>query len=257
MIVNRIDSGWEVIYQPAHALLSAQLAGRWCANTRPTRWWQTLNAVAQHDNGWHEWEVAPKITDDGMPRNFTQMTPWDAIAQWRRGVARGRHQGRWVSLLISRHATSLYQARRGELPELDLFLDEQLAQQQAWMSQLNATEEEVATAYAIIRWTDWLSLILCWRRLPKPNERHSVSVGTGPDGVNYEVMRTFEGSVMLDPWPFEEARFTVSVETRLLEEKTFESDAALTAALANAPVHVRTWELVCESVGYLESAWRG
>ena len=255
MIVNRTDCGWEIIYQPAHALLSAQLAAYWRADTRPTRWWQTLNAVAQHDNGWHEWEVAAKITDDGMPRNFTQMTPWDAIAQWQRGVARGRHQSRWVGLLISRHATSLYEARQGELPELDQFLHEQLAQQQAWMAELNVSEDEVATAYAMIRWTDWLSLILCWRRLP--DHGRSIDVGKGSDGVNYKVKRAVDGAVMLDPWPFEPLSFSLSVETRLLEQSTFEDDAALRAALASAPITMRKWEFTSLDIGYLESVWRG
>ena len=255
MIVNRIDKGWEVVYQPAHALLSAQLAGRWQVKTRPIRWWQTLNAVALHDNGWHEWEAAPKITDKGAPRNFTQMTPSDAIAQWRRGVARGAHQNRWVGLLISRHATSLYKGREGELHELDHFLSEQVAQQQSWMQELNVTEEEVECAYAMIRWTDWLSLILCWRRLPA-NEQ-PITVGKGSDGVNYEVRASRNGRILLSPWPFEPEAFSVSVETRRLEQDVFEDDATLASALAKAPIIVRQWDLVSAQVNYLESVWRG
>ena len=120
-----------------------------------------------------------------------------AIAQWRRGVTRGRHQGRWVGLLISRHATSLYEGRQGDLPELDQFLQEQLAQQQRWMGELNVTEEEVATAYAMIRWTDWLSLILCWRRLP--DDGQPIRVGEGSDGITYQAMRRPDGTVTLNP----------------------------------------------------------
>lgn len=255
MIVNRMEKGWEVVYQPAHALLSAQLAGQWQMQTRPIRWWQTLDAVAQHDNGWHEWEVAPKITNQGAPRNFTQMTPSDAIAQWRRGIARGVHQNRWVGLLISRHATSLYEGREGELEELHHFLSEQLAQQQRWMQQLNVTEEQVERAYAMIRWTDWLSLILCWRRLPA-NEQ-PISVGKGSDGLNYQVKRCADGTITLYPWPFESVGFTVSVETRQLEENAFADDAALAEALANAPLIVRKWEFLSPKASYLETVWRG
>ncbi len=254
MIVNRMKDGWEVIYQPAHALLSAQFAGEWQVMTRPIRWWQTLNAVALHDNGWHEWEMAAKVTADGAPRNFTEMTPADAMGQWRRGVARGRHQSRWVGLLISRHATSLYEDRVGEVEELDRFLDEQLAQQKEWMEELEVTEEQVEQAYAMIRWTDWLSLILCWRRLPA--DEQLILVGKGSDGVEYEVKENANGAITLFPWPFEAEQFTVSVETRQLAQDTFANDVELADALANAPIIVREWEVVSPEVGYLESVWR-
>ena len=241
MIANRTPDGWEVIYQPAHALLSARLAGRWRWAARPARWWQTLVAVAQHDNGWREWEERPTRTEAGEPRNFTQMSPQDALAQWRRGVASGLHQGRWVGLLVSRHATSLYDSRRGELADLDAFLDEQAAQQAAWIEALGTSEAEVERAYAMVRWTDWLSLILCWRRLPADGS--ALSVGEGPDGVQYEARQREDGAVAVAPWPFDEPRFRVTVEARRLARPTFESDAALREALAAAPVVERSWEL--------------
>jgi hypothetical protein len=242
MIVNPLNSGLEIIYQPAHALLSAQVAARWREAARPARWWETLVAVAQHDNGWHEWERAPQLDEEGVPRNFVSMPPPDAIAQWQRGVARGRHQGRWVGLLISRHASYLFESRRGELAELDDFLEEQGAQQEQWMRELGATREEVDPAYAMIRWTDWLSLVLGWRRLPEDGS--PISLGEASDGIRYDMLRRPDGSVTLQPWPFDEERFRVSVEVRRLSQSRFESDAALTAALAGAAVEVREWEMV-------------
>lgn len=249
MIVNKLEQGWEVIYQPAHALLSAQLAGRWEAKTRPGRWWETLTAVAQHDNGWREWEAAPLITDEGAPRNFTQMTPFDAIAQWERGITRGRHQSRWVGLLISLHATSLYEARRGELAELDAFLNEQAVLQEAWIEGVGTTREEALRAYRMVQWTDWLSLILCWRRLPEGGKE--VVVGEGVDGRRYVARRLpfdtlrvrNQGRVTVEPWPFYEAAFGVSVEARYLQQERFENHAELQAALANAPVMLKRWQV--------------
>lgn len=242
MIVNRTDTGWEVIYQPAHALVSAQLAARWRADARPPRWWETLIAVSQHDNGWREWEAEPRVNPDGTPRNFADGTLPDAIAQWTRGIARAQHQSRWVGLLVSRHATTLFEARRGEFAPLDDFLDEQQAQQAVWRAGLGATLKEVAHAYAMVRWSDWLSLVLCWRRLPE--DGNAIALGEGPDSVQYEARQRDDGTVTLAPWPFEETRFTVSVEARELEQPTFADDAALLAALVDAPVQVRTWELV-------------
>lgn len=239
MIVNKINEGWEVIYQPAHALLAAQLAGRW-ASVRPIRWWGTLVAVAEHDNGWHEWERAAKITAQGVPCNFTQMSIADAIAQWQRGIARGAHISRWVGLLISSHATYLNKPQRDKWVELERFIVEQEAQQGRWMEALGISEEEVKQAYAMIRWTDWLSLILCWRRLP--DDGQPVQVGEGSDGQRYEVMRRAEGTVTLEPWPFDEERFTVTVEARYLSQDKFDNDEALRKALALAPIIGKSWE---------------
>ncbi|MGH2541863.1 MAG: DUF3891 family protein [Ardenticatenaceae bacterium] len=242
MIVNPIESGVEIVYQPAHALLSAQVAAVWREGARPARWWQTLTAVAQHDNGWFEWELAPKLNEQGVPRSFIEMPPPDAVAQWRRGIARGQHQNRWVGLLISKHASHLFSPRRGELVELDAFLDEQLEQQEQWRRELGAGREETERAYAMIRWTDWFSLVLCWRRLPEDGS--PISVGEASDGIRYEMLRRSDGAVTLEPWPFGVEQFSVSVEARRLAQRTFESDEALREAIVSAPIIVRRWEFI-------------
>jgi hypothetical protein len=220
MIVNQTDTGWELICQPAHALLSLQLAARWKHEPHPpSRWWETLHAVAQHDNGWQEWEQEPKLTEAGTPQNFIHMPPPDAIAQWERGVGRGCHQSRWVGLLISRHATSLYAGRKGEVKALDEFLERQIAQQETWKRELGVSEAEVAESYRLIRFFDWLSLVLCWRRLP--DNGSPIALGMGPDGREYNAHRTDSGAVTLDPYPFAESDFTVTVEARVLHQKRF------------------------------------
>ncbi len=241
MIVNPTEFGLEIIFQPAHALLSAQVAARTTWAGVVPHWWQTLVAVAQHDNGWHEWEQAPTLNGAGSPRNFTEMTPQDAIAQWRRGVGRGLHQGRWVGLLISRHATSLYEARRGEVAALDAFLDEQGAQQARWIEALGVTEGEVARAYDVVRWSDWFSLVLCWRRVPEDGS--AISLGAGPDGQGYTMRRLDGERLTVEPWPFIEARFVVTVEARRLFHPTFEEASALKQALEGAEIQLKSWQI--------------
>lgn len=241
LIVNQIDGGWEIIYQPAHALLSAQAATRWRPAARPVRWAETLQAIGQHDNGWQAWERAPGLTPAGAPRNFTEQSLAESIAQWERGITRGLHQGRWIALLISLHACRLYEARRGESRTLALFLDGQAQQQARWRAALNVSAEEAMRAYALLRWCDWFSLILCWRRLPP--EGTPINVGEGPDGVKYEMHALPDGRVQMAPWPFEGGAFTVSVEARHLHEPHFADSEALAEALAEAPLHSLSWEM--------------
>lgn len=240
MIANPTADGWEIIYQPAHALLSAQVAGHWRATARPPRWGETVVAVAQHDNGWKEWEDAPRLTEGGTPVNFTEMALPDAIDQWHRGVARGAHQSCWVGLLISIHGTALYETHRGKSEALDRFLDEQHAQQKRWIAELGASEEEVSAAYAMVRWTDWFSLLLGWRRVPADGS--PVELGEGPDGVAYFIRQCPDATFTVDPWPFDPDSFTLTVEARHVAQPTFADSAALAAALTAAPPTPRAWE---------------
>lgn len=242
MIVNQTATGWEIIAQPAHALLSLQLAARWLHASEPPRWWETLHAVAHHDNGWHEWEREPKLTEAGHPQNFIHMPPPDAIAQWERGVGRGYHQSRWVGLLISRHATSLYSGRKGEVKALDEFLERQHTQQQTWMRELAVTEEEVALGYRWIRFFDWLSLVLCWRRLP--DNGSPIALGMGPDGREYVAQRTPTGEVTLNPYPFAEDAFTVTVEARVLHQKTFKDPELFKTIFWGVQPTLLEWQVV-------------
>jgi hypothetical protein len=248
MIVNQTETGWEVIYQPAHALLSLQLAAQWQHDILPPFWWETLHAVAQHDNGWHEWERAPKLTAQGTPQNFVHMSPQDAVDQWERGVARGYGQHQWVGLLISRHATSLYGSRVGEVPALDAFLERHRAHQAAWMADLGVSDEQVAQGYTWVRFFDWLSLVLCWRRLTPDGK--PLSLGMGPDGREYHARRTAEGAVTLDPYPFIKPDFTVTVEARALPHAAFDDLTAYQTLLVSLSPHTLTWRFVNEAAAH-------
>ncbi|WP_424584279.1 DUF3891 family protein, partial [Tunicatimonas sp.] len=38
MIVNQAETGWDIIFQRAHAILAAQIAMHWKIDTRPQPW---------------------------------------------------------------------------------------------------------------------------------------------------------------------------------------------------------------------------
>ena len=242
MIVNSLATGTEVIFQPAHALLAAQAAAQWRAEARPRPWQETVVAIAQHDNGWVEWEEAPTLTEAGQPRNFTETSLEESMAQWRRGVARGQHQSRWVGLLISHHATHLLGPRRGEGEGMAAFLDEQALGQARVEQALGVSPDEVARAYALLRWCDWLSLLLCWRRLP--DDGSPISLGVACDDEPYAMRRRDEEVVTVEPWPFGAERFELSVEARHLPWHYFDDGAALRQALDHAPIVTRRWQVV-------------
>lgn len=59
-------------------------------------------------------------------------------------------------MLISMHTSFLNEGKRGESPELDSFLDEQLANQVKWRKELNCSKEEAEKAYAFFQWREAL-----------------------------------------------------------------------------------------------------
>ena len=77
MIVNPIPTGWQIIYQQAHALLAAQLAWHWPPFLAADRWVGLLAATAQHDDeqaAWHGRGGHHGLTPAGAPANFTQQS---------------------------------------------------------------------------------------------------------------------------------------------------------------------------------------
>ncbi|MBC8171202.1 MAG: DUF3891 family protein [Anaerolineae bacterium] len=238
MIVNPTQSGWEVIYQPAHALLAARIAAQWRIDQRPTRWIETLVALAQHDDEAGEWIADNHLTDSGAPLDFmlnkkpSLHQPWLVTQDL-------QYKGQWAALLISMHMVFLYEPLRDEGPKFKTFLAEQLKSQKSWCSALKVPKKEAEAAYALFQWADRLSLILCRRELPEADR--ALEVSAGPDGTRYDVICR-DGFVTLQPWPFEESNFTVSVETLQLNQLSFKDDLELQVALQATPVTNLVWE---------------
>ncbi len=240
MIVHQIESGWEIIYHRAHALLAAEIAGHWNRKNSPMRLIETVAAISHHDDLEKEWEEK-NITPVGAPLDFTLDKNTD-LPKLKKHVKNSRYRGRWVTMLISMHTSFLNEGKRGESKELDSFLDEQLQMQEQIRKELQISKQEAEQAYAFMQWCDRFSLILCQQQLPE--DERALEISNGPDGKRYDVIQLKDGTVKVTPWPFEAKEFTVNVEASYLDQLQFESSAALTEALQTAPIKTKTWKLV-------------
>lgn len=241
MIVNHTPAGWQIIYQQAHALLAAQLLHQWPPFLPPDQWVGLLAAAAQHDDEQADWTGHYGLTPAGAPANFTMKE--FSLEQATRLMHAARFQGRWRSLLTSLHLSTLYESLRGQQAETDAFLDEQLAHQKTWRRELKLKKAQTDQAYALLHWCDRFSLILCRQELPEMGR--ALEIYRGPDGHRHEVRRpTEDGPVQVQPWPFREAQFSVSVEASVLHQLQFAHDAELAEALREAPIETLRWELV-------------
>lgn len=86
----RRDAGeqWLLISQVDHARVAADLAMAWgnddVARLPLAEW--LVPAVRDHDEGWRTWETAPTVTEDGVPRQFTEMSVDVANEIWGRSI---------------------------------------------------------------------------------------------------------------------------------------------------------------------------
>ncbi|MBF2002577.1 MAG: DUF3891 family protein [Synechococcales cyanobacterium M58_A2018_015] len=240
MIVHLVDDGWDVIYHRAHALLAAQIAGHWRRSDAPERLYETIAAISHHDDLEREWE-GDHLTEAGAPLDFTLDTE-SSLDKLKEQIASARYRGRWVTLLTSKHLCFLNQQQRGVSKEWDSFLDEQVKLQTRYCKELGISEADAERAYQFMRWCDRLSLILAQGKLPEAGR--ALEITSGIDGQRYDVRELEDGCVTVEPWPFEDKRFTVNVEACHLSELKYDSNEALIQALQTAPITVLEWTFV-------------
>ncbi len=112
-----------LITQPAHAELAGTMAVHWgneefkrpgdfAASEDSERLRQeVVLAVAEHDNGWWEWEADPPLSaEDGLPQGLAEVLadPVAGMERWLLGIPRLAEQHPYASLLMSDHAYWLY-----------------------------------------------------------------------------------------------------------------------------------------------------
>jgi hypothetical protein len=125
MLKTRVGDEIWLVTQPDHGQVAGYLAAHWGNDEfkRPGHYGRTADperlrdetvfAIAQHDNGWWEWEAAPELSDaDGLPLGLAEVlkSQQDGMNRWRNGLRRFPDHAH-ANLLISWQAYWLYAAR--------------------------------------------------------------------------------------------------------------------------------------------------
>lgn len=237
MIVNPLDSGWEIIFQRAHEMLAMQIATHWKKENRPERWAELLSAIAEHDNRQESWKGRRHLNKTGAPMDFTQKGFSAGQANGVTDVA--RYKSRYVALMISMHASYLYEPFRGTIDNINEFLDARLEDQKNWIKSLHMTKENALRDYNILHWTDRCSLVLCKNELPA--DEHKLEIFEDTEGKTSFISQRKNGTLAIDPWPFQENEFEVWVEARSVDQLTFQDDQELARTLLAVRPTEKKW----------------
>ena len=239
MIVNYKENGWEIITQRAHGVVAAQLAFHWRKKDQPSRWVETLLAIAEHDDAENELDGENLITGTGGPLNFA-MKRFD-LAHANKLASLTITKSRYIALLTSMHMTFLYGKDQGDIAGARAFLEEQKRLQERWRKELGLSKEEVLRIYDLLEWCDALSLLICKGDM-QPEQR-GLEISTGPDKKMYRLVQVNEATLSVEPWPFEQDSFTINYETRMIPQIQFDSSEAFRKAFLEAEVSEQTWTL--------------
>ena len=125
MLKTRSDNQTWLVSQPDHGGVAGYLAAHWGndqfaapghfaeAHDPERLCAETVLAIAEHDNGWWEWEAIPERGDlDDLPLDLADVlkNQQEGMGRWRLGIPRFSEEHPYVSLLISFHAYWLYAA---------------------------------------------------------------------------------------------------------------------------------------------------
>ncbi|MEM7129098.1 MAG: DUF3891 family protein [Chloroflexota bacterium] len=260
MIVREMPSGQLLcIHQTSHGLMAAEFCRHWGNDDfrPPSPYPETLLGIAQHDNGWYEWELKPKLRSDGYPMDFLHDP--DVLGKiniWRLSVDRAYTQHPYAGILTGQHAVDLYQTY--PIPSIteseQAHIAEFAAEQQMLLSlvqdcmnmdtRISARlhQSAIDSNMRLLQFGDQASL-----RVTMPWEGMGAIQNCPVDGEGTftEIKMTFnEESIAFEPWPFGVPEFDVHIHGRMLSQRTFEDEERYHSALSEAPLYSHQWRVV-------------
>ncbi|HET9369882.1 MAG TPA: DUF3891 family protein [Vicinamibacterales bacterium] len=222
-MIVRPDRGelW-LITQPDHALLAHLVMAQWRSGgleAHPRRA-SILHAVAEHDNGWREVDLAPTVDADGRLHDFVS-APLDLRqGVWPRAIDR-LSGDRWAAALVAEHALAIHHRFHSE-PAWFEFFDAMEQRRNALVNRARRSLEDLAADYTFVRLADLMSLVFCnaWTEVQRCGD--------------FTIRLQGDRRVVVSPDPFGGQTIAIAVPARVIPARPYRSVAEVTAALAGA-----------------------
>jgi len=246
-----------VIRQTDHAFLAAFFAREW-GNERfakPQPHVGFCLAVAEHDNGWGDWELEPALDPKTrLPFTFMSIPTETHIAFYQRGIERLVKVDHYAGLLALMHASELYDRARATMPGYSAkyvkttesqmvsdFVQQLRLQQLRLKADLRANpamkgyveDEPLKANAARLEAMDRLSLHFCMN--PEQDVLlDAVPVNDQGEETDMELYPDGDGAVSIAPYPFRRDPLAFSILARRIPKRIYASDADLQRTLAAA-----------------------
>ncbi len=258
MIIQEQGDHLILIRQTDHAVLSGYFA-RECGNesfARPEPIESFQLAATEHDNGWNEWELQPRIDPvTFLPYSFMSLPTHEHIDLYQRGIERVVKVDRYAGLLVSMHCAGLYDRTRAtmpgfsakyvkaqEAPVVSDFLQRLRLQQLRLKVDLrgdpatkNFADEKWLQANAQrLEALDRLSLYFCLGPM-EPATIDAVPANYQGAEVDWDLQPEDNNGAALEPYPFRRDPLEISILARRIPKRRYADDLDLQKALAQAP----------------------
>ena len=251
MIVQERDGGLLLFRQTDHALLSGAFAAGWGNDRIPalSRPASTVVAAARHDDGWAEWELAPRIGKGGEPVDFIHIPVSEHVVLYKRGIDLVESEDDYAGLLASLHGERLYtrpfypgmdpriEHLQGADKELATnYVDRERARQDRLIKRIgdDGLIEEAEEGWRLLQVWDRLSLFVCMNPLKEGSDQKLPTIASVDGDVAMVARTTDDGDVTCDPYPFTEEPATFTIEALRLDDKKWDDDASFRAAYRGA-----------------------
>jgi hypothetical protein len=246
MIVQPRADGLLLIRQTDHAALSGTFAENWgnALFALPEPRLSVRLAATHHDDGWQQWEAAPRVDPaTRRPYQFTDLPTAEHAAFYRKCIDRVCGRDRYAGLLVCMHLAGLYRMRLGpnnpfgqsrpaadEERDLREILGSLQKQQQELSGSLAAegvperllSDPVLGVNYRLLQFLDRLSLYFCVR---PPDERRMEVPRDYSGSVAEIAMRPVAtGVVALRPYPFRSAPLLASVKGYVVPDREYADD---------------------------------
>jgi len=246
-----------VIRQTDHAFLAAFFARAWGNErfSKPQPNGSFCLAVAEHDNGWSDWELQPTVDPKThLPYSFMSIPTETHVEIYHRGIERLVKVDHYAALLVTLHASELYDRGRATMPGYSAKYvkanENQMVsefQQKLRLQQLrlktdlransamkgHAEELQLKANAARLEVMDRLSLHFCMN--PQQDVMlEAVPVNDQGEEVDLELHAEGGGLIAVAPYPFQREPLAVSIMARRVPKKIYSGDQEFQKTLASA-----------------------
>jgi hypothetical protein len=257
MIISENAECYRMISQNDHGDLAGQFAAHW-GNDRFAKlepYSSMVLAAETHDNGWWDWDIYPSIDDQGAPIPFTRTPREFRSTFYGKGIDNVIARDPYAGLIVSMHGVGLPQKRYGTMPTMvdrddpysQKFIAEREPTHQQMIEQLSRMEqyagltsrEQIWHNYLLMQVFDRLSLFFCSNfditavaaagSHTKEGKAYYGSTirptpaRAGDEDGQIQLRVVDRQTVVVDPYPFDESPWRVSVRGKLIPKIKYQS----------------------------------